>query len=199
MLNQLACSEINLQVRQRNKLAHNLHLRKKNNKISNSVPTIILKTKQKQNHMMPFRFFCTFGTDISNVTFRHPSSQQRVPVLLSSRGSVCAGADGSVRTIRIQLDFKRFSHHPSPLFFNFFFCLCMTRGFGDRYNSARHTLKKVAAATLEITCEILARSNIVSLIRVPLPARPGRHDDAKKKSPGRQRGERPFCKRTGYS
>lgn len=97
-----------------------------------------------------------------------------------------------------------FSSSVAPFFLLFFLPLHDSGGVGDRYNSARHTLKKVAAAaTLKIACEILARSNIVSLI-LPPSASPGRHDDAKKKSPGRKRdavrlGERPFCKRTGYS
>lgn len=55
---QFACSEINVQVRQRNKLAYNLHLRKK--KISNSVPTLILNTKYKQIITWCFSFLLHF-------------------------------------------------------------------------------------------------------------------------------------------
>lgn len=41
-----SCDEINIQVRQCNKLLYNLHLRKR--KISNSVTTVILNTKYRQ-------------------------------------------------------------------------------------------------------------------------------------------------------
>lgn len=69
---QFACSEINVRVRQCNKLAYNLHLRKK--KISNSVPTLILNTKYKQiiTWCLSFLFFLHFRyrykqCDIQNI------------------------------------------------------------------------------------------------------------------------------------
>lgn len=55
---QFACSEINVQVKQRNKLAYNLHLEKK--KISNSVPTLILNIKYKQIITWCFSFLLHF-------------------------------------------------------------------------------------------------------------------------------------------
>lgn len=136
--------------------------------------------------MMPFRFVCTFGTDMSNVTFRHPSSQQRVPVLLISRGSVCAGAEGSVRAVRIQLHFKRFSHHSSPLF-----CLSARLGVWGRRDSARHTEKSSSSNIRNHLWD-----SCTSSLWPPPPVRVlnametlhGRHDDAKTKSPGRKRG-----------
>lgn len=54
---QFACSEINVQVRQRNKLAYNLHLKKK---ISNSVPTLILNIKYTQLITWCFTFLLHF-------------------------------------------------------------------------------------------------------------------------------------------
>lgn len=153
--------------------------------------------------MLFFSFFCTFVTDIINATFRHPSSQQQVPVWSVSRGSVWAAADGSV-PVWIQPDFKRSSHHlpPPPCYFflSFLFFGLSARlwvWWSIRLCPEKNKQKKiVAAATFEkISCEILARFSIVSLIRTPSfcppslpptpPARPQRNGDVpEKKSPG---------------